>query len=174
MDKSCQSSFGVSSLSYLTLAGTCLSSGSLASSSSICCTSEGERQARRSCRNRYKGYLEYSDFSELREISRFPFQFSNQNIEPVVTHLVTRNWLNFCSDIFYCLRNLFGGRKQIYIGLVDVNKYTGCLKKNRDLCSGVILGGYMASNQKVEWNRPPLKFNFPYWEGFSDHFVDCV
>ena len=30
----------------------------------------------------------------------------------------------------------------------------------------------MASNQKVEENRPPLKFNFTYWEGFSDQFVD--
>ena len=31
----------------------------------------------------------------------------------------------------------------------------------------------MASNQKVEENRPPLKFNFTYWEVFSGHFVDC-
>ena len=31
----------------------------------------------------------------------------------------------------------------------------------------------MASNQKVEENRPPLKFNFTYWEVFSSQFYDC-
>ena len=32
----------------------------------------------------------------------------------------------------------------------------------------------MASNKKVEENRPPLKFNFTYWEGFSGLFTTCI
>ena len=37
-------------------------------------------------------------------------------------------------------------------------------------CSGLILGGKMASIQKVEENRPFLKF---YLLGFSGPYVDC-
>ena len=32
----------------------------------------------------------------------------------------------------------------------------------------------MASNQKVEENRPPLKFNFTYWEEFSALYMACL
>ena len=32
----------------------------------------------------------------------------------------------------------------------------------------------MASNQKVEDQRPPLKFNFTYWEGFSGLYTACI
>ena len=32
----------------------------------------------------------------------------------------------------------------------------------------------MASNQKVEDKRPPLKFNFTYWEGFSALYTTCI
>ena len=31
----------------------------------------------------------------------------------------------------------------------------------------------MTENQKVEENRPPLKFNFTFCEVFSGQFVDC-
>ena len=41
---------------------------------------------------------------------------------------------------------------------------TGCPQKNSDLCSGLVLGAKMASNQKVQ---PHLKFNFTYWKVFS-------
>ena len=32
----------------------------------------------------------------------------------------------------------------------------------------------MASNQKKQENRPPLKFNFTYWEGFPDQFYEYI
>ena len=32
----------------------------------------------------------------------------------------------------------------------------------------------MVSNQKVEDKRPPLKFNFTYWEGFSALYTTCI
>ena len=51
---------------------------------------------------------------------------------------------------------------------------TGCPKKKWDLCSRLVLRGYMASNQKVEDKRPPLKFNFTYWEGFSALYTTCI
>ena len=34
----------------------------------------------------------------------------------------------------------------------------------------VVLRGLGASNQKMSENRPPLKFNFVYWEAFSAQF----
>ena len=37
---------------------------------------------------------------------------------------------------------------------------------------GSFSGGQMASNQKVEDQRPPIKFNFTYWEGFSAFY--CI
>ena len=51
---------------------------------------------------------------------------------------------------------------------------TGCLKKKGDLCSGLNLGPKTAENQKVEENRPPLKFNFTYWEVFSALYTTCI
>ena len=38
----------------------------------------------------------------------------------------------------------------------------------------VVLGPYMAKNQKMEENRPILKFNFTYWEGVSGLFTGCI
>ena len=32
----------------------------------------------------------------------------------------------------------------------------------------------MVSNQKVEENRPPLEFNFTYWEEFSALHMACI
>ena len=32
----------------------------------------------------------------------------------------------------------------------------------------------MDSNQKVEETRPPLKFNFTYWEGFPALYTTCI
>ena len=42
------------------------------------------------------------------------------------------------------------------------------------MCSRLILGGLMIENQKVEDQRPPLKFNFTYWEGFSALYTACI
>ena len=32
----------------------------------------------------------------------------------------------------------------------------------------------MASNQKVEENRPTLEFNFTYWDEFSALYMACI
>ena len=32
----------------------------------------------------------------------------------------------------------------------------------------------MASNQKVEDHRPPLKFHFAFWEVFSALYTNCI
>ena len=45
---------------------------------------------------------------------------------------------------------------------------TGCPKKKRGISVlGTVWGGWMASNQKVEENKPPLKYNFTCWVGFK-------
>ena len=51
---------------------------------------------------------------------------------------------------------------------------TECPPKKGDLFSELIVGGKMASNQKVGENRPPLKFNFTDSEVFSACMHLCI
>ena len=50
----------------------------------------------------------------------------------------------------------------------------GVSKKSGICVQWLILEGLMASYQKVEEHRPPLKYNFTNWEGFSALYTTCI
>ena len=59
--------------------------------------------------------------------------------------------------------------------LIAFSSYIQGVSKKSGICvQGVILGGKMASNKKMEENRPPLEFNFTYWDGFSALYTTCI